>query len=486
MAKTELQLLLEKKAQERASGIKAGPQQEQPPMPPQAPQGMTPSQQAAWESMPRAVQPEGARQPYTTGQFVENIGESALQFGKDIVAPVTDPKAALEAVKMLFSREGIKALGEFYSQRYGSPLEALRTAYKDPVGFLSDVSLVGGPLKLTGKLQSILGKTGSNIVSKTGEALSAIDPMAVAGSAGLSTVSNLPYVRSSPESIYETALKMGTSPKTRMGQPETRKQVIETLLEGGVPVTREGERQLEAMIRKRTSELDKIIETAEAEGKTIPLSKITSELKALRDKISDPTINPRATEQAAAIENFAMNWISDLGPVRELTPSQVRGLRQTLDAELNYDRISPTTPPLQRRMTEAVASGARQSLRDVVEGYGKAGMDISKMLTAQEALARAVNRLDQNQSIGLKQAIGVGIGTGVGAGSDAIFSQLLGLIMAGGALTMTPQNKQKLARVIYNSRDLTNEQKRTLLGQVATQAGPTQQRLEEGSQEVVQ
>lgn len=486
MAKTELQLLLEKKAQERASGVRAEPKQEQGPLVPQAPQGMTPSQQAAWESVPRAMPPESDAQPYTTGQFPGNIGESALQYGKDLIAPITDPKAALETVKMLFSKDGIEALGEFYAQRYGSPLEALRTAYKDPVGFLSDISLVGGPLKIAGKLQGVLGKTGSNVIGKTGEALSAIDPMSVAGATGLSAVSNLPYVRGAPESVYETSLKMGTSTKTRMGQPETRKQVIETLLEGGVPITREGEKQLEAMIRKRTSELDNIIETAEAEGKTIPLSKITSELKTLRDKISDPTINPRATEQAAAIESFAMNWLSDLGPVRELTPSQVRGLRQTLDAELNYDRISPTTPPLQRRMTEAVASGARQSLRDVVEGYGEAGMDISKMLTAQEALAKAVNRLDQNQSIGLKQAIGVGIGTGVGAGSDAIFSQLLGLIMAGGALTLTPQNKQTLARVIYNSRDLTKEQKRTLLGQFATQAGPTQQRVEEGSQEVVQ
>jgi hypothetical protein len=304
----------------------------------------------------------------------------------------------------------------------------------------------------------------------------------VATATTLAGISNLPVVRGQPESIYETALKMGTSPKTRMGQRKTREQVIQTLLEGGIPVTREGEKKLDAMISARTQQLDELIDMAEAEGKTIPLSQITSELKALRDDISDPTVNPRATEQAAAIESFAMNWLSDLGPVRELTPSQVRKLRQNLDAELNYDRIGSTTPPLQKRMTEAVASGARQGLRDVVEGYGQTGMDISKMLTAQEALARAVNRLDQNQSIGLKQAIGVGIGAGVGAGSEAMFSQVLGLIMAGGALAMSPQNKQRLARLIYNSRDLTREQKNALLGQVLSQAGPTQQRIEEGMQ----
>jgi len=479
MAKTELQLLLEEKAKERAMNAQRAPQQvEAQPQP--ATEGMSESQLSAWQSLPRAS--GDGYKPYESSQFIGNIGESGAEYGKALIAPITDPKMALEAVKAMFTSEGIEALGQFYKDRYGSSKEALRTAFKDPVGFLSDVSIVGGPLKLTGTMMKLINKRLGSTVGRVGEGISNLDPASVATATTLAGISNLPVVRGQPESIYETALKMGTSPKTRMGQRKTREQVIQTLLEGGIPVTREGEKKLDAMISARTQQLDELIDMAEAEGKTIPLSQITSELKALRDDISDPTVNPRATEQAAAIESFAMNWLSDLGPVRELTPSQVRKLRQNLDAELNYDRIGSTTPPLQKRMTEAVASGARQGLRDVVEGYGQTGMDISKMLTAQEALARAVNRLDQNQSIGLKQAIGIGIGTGVGAGSDAIFSQVLGLIMAGGALAMSPQNKQRLARLIYNSRDLTREQKNALLGQVLSQAGPTQQRIEEGMQ----
>ena len=480
MAKTELQLKLEKMAQERAMSAKTAPPEQARAMPESGAGDMTPSQLEAWQSLPRAT--GDGYQPYTSGQFIGNIGESAEEYGRALIAPITDPKMALEAVKAMFTQEGIEALGQFYKDRYGSPKEALRTAFKDPVGFLSDVSIAGGPLKLTGKMMQLINKKAGSAIGRTGEALGNLDPVAVATATTLAGVSNLPVVRGQPESIYETALKMGTSPKTKMGQRKTREQVIQTLLEGGIPVTREGERKLEAMINARTKQLDDLINRAESEGKTIPLSQITSELKALRDDISDPTVNPRATEQAAAIESFAMNWLSDLGPVRELTPSQVRKLRQNLDAELNYDRVGSITPPLQKRMTEAVASGARQGLRDVVEGYGQTGMDISKMLTAQEALARAVNRLDQNQSIGLQQAIGAGIGVGVGAGSEQIFSQVLGLIMAGGALTMSPQNKQKLARLIYNSRDLTRDQKNALLGQVLSQAGPTQQRIEEGMQ----
>jgi len=479
MAKTELQLLLEEKAKERAMNAQRAPQQvEAQPQP--ATEGMSESQLAAWQSLPRAA--GDGYKPYEPSQFIGNVGESGAEYGKALIAPLTDPKMALEAVKAMFTSEGIQALGQFYKDRYGSSKEALRTAFKDPVGFLSDVAIAGGPLKLTGTMMKLINKRLGSTVGRVGEGIGNLDPASVATATTLAGISNLPVVRGQPESIYETALKMGTSPKTRMGQRKTREQVIQTLLEGGIPVTREGEKKLDAMISARTQQLDELIDMAEAEGKTIPLSQITSELKALRDDISDPTVNPRATEQAAAIESFAMNWLSDLGPVRELTPSQVRKLRQNLDAELNYDRIGSTTPPLQKRMTEAVASGARQGLRDVVEGYGQTGMDISKMLTAQEALARAVNRLDQNQSIGLKQAIGVGIGAGVGAGSEAMFSQVLGLIMAGGALAMSPQNKQRLARLIYNSRDLTREQKNALLGQVLSQAGPTQQRIEEGMQ----
>ena len=176
------------------------------------------------------------------------------------------------------------------------------------------------------------------------------------------------------------------------------------------------------------------------------------------------------------------SWADEVGDAQNLTPSEVRKLRQNLDNKLNYDRISATTPPLQQRITEEAAAGARGALRETIEGYGATGMDISRLLTAQEALERAVNRLGQNQTIGLKQTVAATGGFGAMGGTD-LFQQLSGALLAGGALLMTPQNKERIARLIYQSRDLTAEQQRSLIGQLTSQTGPTAQRIEEGREE---
>jgi hypothetical protein len=68
-------------------------------------------------------------------------------------------------------------------------------------------------------------------------------------------------------------------------------------------------------------------------------------------------------------------------------------------------------------------------------------------------------------------------------GGTDIFQQLSGALLAGGALLMTPQNKERIARLIYQSRDLTPEQQRSLVAQLASQAGPTAQRIEEGRED---
>ena len=173
-----------------------------------------------------------------------------------------------------------------------------------------------------------------------------------------------------------------------------------------------------------------------------------------------------------------MNWIQSLGPVTEITPSQARTLRQNLDRQLRFDKIDTVTPPIQRQITEEVASGAREALRETVEGYGTTGMDISRLLEAETPLRRAQSRMGQNNALGLRQTIGMGAGAGVGASGEA-FNQILGVLIAGGAAIMTPQNKERLARLVYRNRDLTADQKRTLLGYITTQSAPTAQRLEE-------
>jgi len=199
----------------------------------------------------------------------------------------------------------------------------------------------------------------------------------------------------------------------------------------------------------------------------------------LHKQLSDPKTNPLATDHAAVIEDYAMSWLSDLGPVRELTPNQVLELRRNLDKQINWSSVPTVEPPIAKQITEEVASGAREALRETVDDYAPTGKNISKLLTAEEALTRAVNRLSQNQTIGLKQTIGTAAGASVALGGESL-EQLAGLLIATGSLLASPANKQRVARLIYQHRGLSRDQKRTLLGIVASQAGPTAQRIEEG------
>lgn len=427
------------------------------------------------------------RERYSAAGAMANIGPSAIQYGQDLATIFQDPEMMAEGVKLLFTGDGLKALGEFYKDRYGSSYSALRTAYSDPVGFLSDVSMVGLPVKIAGQMAKIAAKSaqlpkvagGAEAVRRIGDIAEGVDPLAATTTLGLGAMSNLPGIRSFPESEYETGLKMGTSPRTRMGDRRVRSEVIDTLLQEQIPLTPEGFTQLNKIIGAQTNELERLVVAAEQAGRTIPISDVLEPLKKLRNELGDPRTNPLASEHASIIENYAMNWISDLGPVRELTPTQVLELRRNLDRQINWNNVPTVEPPIAKQITEEVASGARQALRDTVQEYESTGRNISKLLTAEEALARAVNRLSQNQTIGLKQTIGGAVGAGVAIGGEA-FEQLAGLLLATGSLLASPANKQRLARLVYQHRGLSNDQKRTLLGIVASQAGPTAQRIEEG------
>lgn len=467
MSKTEAQLAIEEKVRQRlAQNAQESPQQ----------QVSAVGSGYTRETIPRAQ--TSPREEYSAAGAMQNIIPSAKAYGQTFVDLAKDPSLFVDAVKLMFTGEGLSSLKDYYAETYGSPEAALRKAYQDPVMFMSDLSVAGAPVRVLSKLTNLASKKAGTAIGKVGSTLEAADPVSSALAASGAAISNLPGVRGFPEQTYETNLKMGTSPTSKYSDPKVRSRVVDTLLREQVAISPEGLEKLNKVISARTKELDELIEMADREGKTIPISTILGPLKRLRDDISDPKTNPLAVDQAAKIEEYAMNWLADLGPVRAITPSDARKLRQNLDRQIRWGKQDVVTPPLQRQITEEMASGARQGLREAVEGYGQTGMDISRLLEAEEPLRRAQSRMGQNNTLGLRQAGGLATGAIVGAGGDA-FNQIMGFLIAGGSAIMTPQNKERLARLIYQTRDLTADQKRTLLGYVGTQTAPTVERMQQ-------
>ena len=141
---------------------------------------------------------------------VQNVPGSALQFAKDVTAPIHSP---IETVKGLGglgagvlekqarvlkntflgsedapgeNEQKLEALASFVGDRYGGIEEIKRTIAEDPVGVLSDIAglLMGGGGAAV-KAAGTAGKV-SNVASRVGKAGRAIDParLASAGAKG--------------------------------------------------------------------------------------------------------------------------------------------------------------------------------------------------------------------------------------------------------------------------------------------------------------
>ena len=120
-------------------------------------------------------------------QALTNIPSSARQFASDIITPFLNPIKTAKTIGQLVSgtvqlfTEGeqenealARAVGDFYKQRYGSLENIKQTLATDPVGLLSDLSVVlTGGGTLAAKLPAAAGTVGK-VASTVGKV---VDPI---------------------------------------------------------------------------------------------------------------------------------------------------------------------------------------------------------------------------------------------------------------------------------------------------------------------
>jgi len=147
---------------------------------------------------------EGINTEFSALDAVVNIPGSLLEFGKNIVSAVANPRQTLKGVSavadgavrsgvrnilgielsegQLGSEEDEKAfhgMVDFFAERYGGGERILETIERDPAGFLSDAATLigglGGGVSLAGKL----GKAGklADLGAKTSKASRLLDPV---------------------------------------------------------------------------------------------------------------------------------------------------------------------------------------------------------------------------------------------------------------------------------------------------------------------
>lgn len=121
------------------------------------------------------------------GSTLKNILPSTVKFGKDIITPILHPIETAKSIGALgqgllgLVQEGeqpnedvARAVGEYFSKRYGGMENIAQTFRDDPVGFLSDVSIIlTAGTSLAVKSPALAGQVTTNIQNIA----KAIDPV---------------------------------------------------------------------------------------------------------------------------------------------------------------------------------------------------------------------------------------------------------------------------------------------------------------------
>jgi hypothetical protein len=158
----------------------APPQGWTPVSPAAAPEGWTPVTEPP-PDFSMTITPD---QPSMEG-FLGNVLSSGVEFGKNIATPLLHPIATVKGVIAAASNptETGRAIKNALAKRYGSYDAWLNTAYTDPVGMASDLSMVFGG---AAKLASLTGQV-PKLASGLRAASTVLNPLEVPARAAAST-----------------------------------------------------------------------------------------------------------------------------------------------------------------------------------------------------------------------------------------------------------------------------------------------------------
>jgi hypothetical protein len=184
-------------------------------------------------------------------QAAENFIPSAFQFGEDLVQPFLHPVQTAKDLYTLGSgiyqlfipgeqpNEAVaKAVGQYFSDRYGSPENAANTFAKDPVGFLSDATIIfsggGALISKTGKIAKSkelqkVGDVAQNLSQKFDPALLPLKTLRTTGEITKGIAGITTGVSGEPISIAYKSGKSGLSldPQKRAAAQAFRKNLTE-------------------------------------------------------------------------------------------------------------------------------------------------------------------------------------------------------------------------------------------------------------------
>jgi hypothetical protein len=275
---------------------------------------------------------------YDVAESIKNIPSSAVELGKDMLTAVNPMNWPSMASGMQTIGQGLveKTLPEqttaeggfgqtqgeqavdavkgFVKDRYGSSDAIKRTAMNDPVGMLSDVAGVTTMATLPAK------------GTKIAKLAQAIDPVNVAVQGGKKVIGKT-IPKSLPRRMYENTAKFSTSKYDDV----ERAGLIDTALDNQIMPTRAGIDKLNSQVRPLIDRVEELINIADNEGKTVPVSRVLSGIKDVKARLTGVT-SPNSGFNERKINKVVDEWLKPIQETgrTEILPTELQKLKQNL------------------------------------------------------------------------------------------------------------------------------------------------------------
>jgi hypothetical protein len=403
------------------------------------------------------------------GAAVLNTPASAVRFVKDVTAVVRHPIQTAKGIKGLSfglvellipgeqkDEASVRAMGGFLKDRYGSVENALETLEEDPVGFLSDISILftGGGLLASkvGKLSSV----GKNIQTFG----NVIDPIGGTGRA----LNKMVTSRTPVNSLVKTALDL---PKKK-GIVRID-ELANEFLNKGLNVSRRSLKRLDNDISKVKGQIDNIVDSKTKDGIRLRTAEIVDSLDELIDNAAKEGLDIR---DFRTIDRLRNDFVELHG--KTVSPKKLQDIKVGFNKGFKSD-LTTRFGEVRGKVRDKLRIAAKTQLEELHPELKALNADQGVMIELSKAIEERVIKLEKQPIIPVRGLIaGIVAGGVVGAGSSNLPAALsVGAVaIAVDKIITSPKIQIAIARAINaHNQALAKVGKLSVVTRPAFQAG---------------
>jgi hypothetical protein len=425
-----------------------------------------------------AKQQEASKFQFSGKEALKNLPGSIVQEGKNVIGAITEPVQTLKGIGNLALGVAEKAvpgtqshekyadaLGDYYSNKYGSKDAFLSELQNNPASILSDLSMVvTGGASGAAKLAS-LSKVGAKavpVLEKVAQVGTAIDPLNLAANTTMYGASKVIPKTVAP-GLYESAAKFSTTLS-----PAERTRITETALKNQIPLSYEGLGMVQSKLTDLGDKMDTLITNATDQNIRIPATKVLDSLKDVKKQSGGFKIE--AAQDIKEINNIEKQFKTYLkkNKITSVTPQQLQEFKADAYKRIDFGRAPEKPSVAKEEAYRAMAGSARESLEGFMPELRDINTQYGSLRELQPNLQRAVGRIENRDLMGL----GATAKTGAGGALGGIPGAVIGF---GQSLLDSPKVKGKAALELYKKQNqglgmfLDNSARNTLARQLIEQ-----------------